>query len=61
MTTGSGKAGLIYVNRDDPAIMSAPAFGVGWTFNLANPMPGSSSPASWHAAGLAALAAGAGL
>jgi uncharacterized membrane protein len=31
------KAGLIYVNRDDPAIMVGARFGVGWTFNLANP------------------------
>jgi uncharacterized membrane protein len=32
------KAGLIYVNRDDPAILVGARFGVGWTFNLANPM-----------------------
>ena len=32
------KAGLIYVNRDDPAIMVGARFGVGWTFNFANPM-----------------------
>ena len=32
------KAGLIYVNRDDPAIMVGARFGVGWTFNLGNPM-----------------------
>ena len=31
------KAGLIYVNRDDPAILIGARFGVGWTFNLANP------------------------
>ena len=31
------KAGLIYVNRDDPAILVGARFGVGWTFNLANP------------------------
>jgi len=31
------KAGLIYVNRDDPAIMVGARFGVGWTFNFANP------------------------
>jgi len=30
------KAGLIYVNRDDPAIMVTRRFGVGWTFNLGN-------------------------
>ena len=32
------KAGLIYVNRDDPAIMVGARFGVGWTFNVGNPM-----------------------
>jgi uncharacterized membrane protein len=32
------KAGLFYVNRDDPAIMVGARFGVGWTFNVANPM-----------------------
>jgi len=32
------KAGLIYVNRDDPAILVGARFGVGWTFNLANSM-----------------------
>ena len=32
------KAGLIYANRDDPAIMVGARFGVGWTFNFANPM-----------------------
>ena len=32
------KAGLVYVNRDDPAIMVGARFGVGWTFNLANPL-----------------------
>ncbi len=31
------KAGLIYVNRDDPALLVGSRFGVGWTFNLANP------------------------
>jgi uncharacterized membrane protein len=30
------KGGLIYVNRDDPAIMVGNRFGVGWTFNLGN-------------------------
>jgi uncharacterized membrane protein len=56
------KAGLIYVNRDDPAILVGARFGVGWTLNLANPM-------AWLViagivatpAGLAALAAAAGL
>ena len=32
------KAGLIYHNRDDPAILVGARFGVGWTFNVANPM-----------------------
>jgi uncharacterized membrane protein len=31
------KAGLIYINRDDPALMVGARVGVGWTFNLANP------------------------
>jgi len=31
------KAGLIYVNRDDPSVMAAARFGVGWTLNLGNP------------------------
>ena len=31
------KGGLIYVNHDDPALMVGARFGVGWTFNLANP------------------------
>jgi uncharacterized membrane protein len=56
------KAGLIYVNRDDPAILVGARFGVGWTFNLANPM-------AWLViagivatpAGLVALAAAVGL
>jgi uncharacterized membrane protein len=56
------KAGLIYLNRDDPAIMVGARFGVGWTFNVANPM-------SWLIiagivavpAGLAAISAAAGI
>jgi uncharacterized membrane protein len=56
------KAGLIYLNRDDPAILVAARFGVGWTFNVANPM-------AWLViasivavpAGLAAISAAAGL
>jgi uncharacterized membrane protein len=31
------KAGLIYVNRTDPAIVVAARIGVGWTLNLGNP------------------------
>lgn len=30
------KAGLFYVNRDDPALMVARRFGVGWTVNFGN-------------------------
>jgi uncharacterized membrane protein len=56
------KAGLIYLNRDDPAIFVGARFGVGWTFNVANPM-------AWLIiagivavpAGLAAIGAAAGL
>lgn len=31
------KAGFLYVNRDDPALMVARRFGAGWTLNLGNP------------------------
>jgi uncharacterized membrane protein len=31
------KAGLLYVNRDDPALVAAARFGVGWTLNFGNP------------------------
>lgn len=31
------KAGLVYVNRDDPAVMVPKRFGVGWTVNLGSP------------------------
>jgi uncharacterized membrane protein len=56
------KAGLLYVNRDDPAIMVAARFGAGWTLNVAN-------PAAWliiagivaAPAGLAAIGAVAGM
>jgi uncharacterized membrane protein len=30
------KAGLFYVNRDDPSVMVGNRFGVGWTFNFGN-------------------------
>jgi uncharacterized membrane protein len=30
------KAGLLYVNRDDPAVVVAARFGAGWTLNLGN-------------------------
>jgi uncharacterized membrane protein len=32
------KAGLLYVNRDDPAIVVGARFGVGWILNLGNPV-----------------------
>jgi uncharacterized membrane protein len=56
------KAGLIYVNRDDPALVVAARFGVGWTLNLGN-------RAAWLViagivavpAGLAAIAVAAGM
>ena len=32
------KAGLIYVNRGDPALVVGVRFGVGWTLNYANPL-----------------------
>jgi uncharacterized membrane protein len=31
------KAGLVYVNTDDPALVVTARFGTGWTLNLANP------------------------
>jgi uncharacterized membrane protein len=46
------KAGLLYVNRDDPAIVVAARFGAGWTLNLGN-------RAAWLIiAGIAAALAG---
>jgi uncharacterized membrane protein len=30
------KAGLFYVNRDDPSVMVGNRFGIGWTFNFGN-------------------------
>ena len=32
------KAGLLYLNRDDPAIVVGARFGAGWTPNLGNPV-----------------------
>jgi uncharacterized membrane protein len=32
------KAGLLYVNRGDPALMVGTRFGVGWTLNFGNPV-----------------------
>lgn len=56
------KAGLLYVNRDDPAIVTGSRFGAGWTLNLGNPV-------AWliiggivaALAGLAAIGAAAGI
>ncbi|MGD0705160.1 MAG: DUF5808 domain-containing protein, partial [Trebonia sp.] len=56
------KAGLVYVNRDDPALVVGARFGVGWALNFG-------SPAAWLViagfvawwAGLAVLGAAAGI
>lgn len=56
------KAGLLYINRDDPGIMVGARFGIGWTFNFGN-------PTAWLVvagivavpAGLAAIGAAAGM
>jgi uncharacterized membrane protein len=40
------KAGLLYVNRDDPAIVVGARFGVGWMLNFGNRSRGCSSPGS---------------
>ena len=56
------KAGLLYVNRDDPALMVAARFGVGWALNFGNPVAWlliAGLVAAW--AGLAALGAVAGI
>ena len=46
------KAGLLYVNRDDPAVVVAARFGAGWTLNFGN-------RAAWLLiAGIAAALAG---
>jgi len=34
------KLGMIYFNRDDPALFVEKRFGVGWTMNMANPKAG---------------------
>jgi uncharacterized membrane protein len=55
------KAGLLYVNRDDPALVVAARFGVGWMLNFGNPVAWlliAGFVAWW--AGLAVLAAAAG-
>ena len=56
------KAGLLYVNRDDPAIVVGARFGVGWTLNFGNPVAWlliAGIVAAW--AGLAAIGAAAGI
>jgi hypothetical protein len=56
------KAGLLYVNHDDPAIVVGARFGVGWMLNFGNPVAWlllAGFVAWW--AGLAALGAAAGM
>jgi uncharacterized membrane protein len=56
------KAGLVYVNRDDPALVVGARFGVGWALNYGNPVAWlliAGCIAWW--AGLAALGAVAGI
>ncbi len=56
------KAGLLYVNRDDPAIVVAARFGVGWMLNFGKPVAWlliAGFVAWW--AGLAAIGAAAGM
>jgi uncharacterized membrane protein len=56
------KLGLLYVNRDDPALMVSARFGLGWMLNLGNPRAWLLIAGIWAIpAGLAAilLAAGA--
>jgi uncharacterized membrane protein len=56
------KAGLLYVNRDDPAIVVAARFGIGWTLNYGNRIAWLliAGFAAWWA-GLAVLAVAAGV
>jgi uncharacterized membrane protein len=56
------KAGLLYVNRDDPALVVGARFGVGWMLNFGKPVAWlliAGTFAAW--AGLAALGAVAGI
>ena len=56
------KAGLLYVNRDDPALVIGARFGVGWMLNFGNPVAWlllAGFVAWW--AGLAVLGAAAGM
>jgi uncharacterized membrane protein len=56
------KGGLLYANRDDPAILVGARFGVGWTLNYGNPVAWLllAGFASWWV-GLAVLGAAAGM
>ena len=56
------KAGLFYVNRDDPALMVGARFGVGWMLNFGNPVAWLliAGVAAWWA-GLAVLGVTAGM
>ena len=56
------KGGLLYVNRDDPALVVGARFGFGWALNFGNPVAWlliAGTFAAW--AGLAVLGAAAGL
>ena len=56
------KAGLFYVNRDDPALVVGARFGVGWALNFGNPVAWlliAGFAAAW--AGLAVIGATAGM
>jgi len=56
------KAGLLYVNHDDPALVVAARFGAGWTLNFGNPTAWliiAGIAAAW--AGLAVTGAAAGM
>ena len=56
------KGGLLYVNRDDPALVVGARFGFGWALNFGNPVAWlliTGSVARW--AGLVALGAAAGM
>jgi uncharacterized membrane protein len=56
------KAGLLYVNRDDPALVVGARFGVGWMLNLGNPVAClilAGTVAGW--AGLVVIGAAAGM
>jgi uncharacterized membrane protein len=56
------KAGLFYVNRDDPVLLVGARFGVGWTLNFGNPLawPLIAGFVAWWA-GVAVLGAAAGM